>query len=86
MSATVLERLTALLTGRFGVPAEEVRAEVTFAELDLDSLALVEFAMSAEHEFGIPFGEDDLTPQSTVDDAGRLIGSRLAGSDAVGIG
>ena len=86
MSTTVLERLTALLTGRFGVTAEEVRADVTFAELDLDSLALVEFAMSAEQEFGIPLGEDDLSPQSTVDEAVALIGGRLAGSNTVGIG
>ena len=86
MSATVLERLTALLIGRFGVTAEEVSAGVTFAELDLDSLAIVEFAMAAEQEFRVPFSEEDLTPQSTVDDAVALIGSRLAGSNAVGIG
>lgn len=77
MSATVLERLAALLISRFGVTRDEVRPDVTFAELDLDSLALVEFAMVAEKEFGIPIGEDELAPQATVTDAVRLIAARV---------
>ena len=77
MSATVLERLAALLITRFGVTRDEVRPDVTFAELDLDSLALVEFAMVAEKEFGIPIGEDELAPQATVTDAVELIAARV---------
>jgi acyl carrier protein len=77
MSATVLERLAALLITRFGVTRDEVRPDVTFAELDLDSLALVEFAMVAEKEFGIPIGEDELAPQATVTDAVELIGGKV---------
>jgi acyl carrier protein len=73
MSATVLERLAALLINRFGVSDDELRPDVTFAELDLDSLALVEFVMVVEKEFGVPVGEDDLTPGSTVTDAVTLI-------------
>jgi acyl carrier protein len=74
MSATVLERLSALLISRFGVTADELRRpDVTFAELDLDSLALVEFALVAEKEFGVPFGEDEVSPQATVSDAVRLL-------------
>jgi acyl carrier protein len=75
---TVFERLAALLTARFGVTAEELRPDATFDELDLDSLALVEFAMVAEKEFGVPFGEDDVTPRATVGQAVRLIGDKLA--------
>jgi acyl carrier protein len=75
---TVLERLGTLLTARFGVTAGELRPDATFDELDLDSLALVEFAMVAEKEFGVPFGEDDVTPQATVAQAARLIGDKLA--------
>jgi acyl carrier protein len=77
MSATVLERLAALLISRFGVSEDELRPDVTFAELDLDSLALVEFAMVAEKEFGIPFGDNDVSPQATVTDAVELIDSRI---------
>ena len=77
MSATVLERLSALLISRFGVSEDELRPDVTFAELDLDSLALVEFVMVVEKEFGVPVGEDDLTPQATVTDAIRLIANKV---------
>jgi acyl carrier protein len=77
MSATVLERLSALLISRFGVSEDELRPDVTLAELDLDSLALVEFVMVVEKEFGVPVGEDDLTPQATVTDAVRLIDNKV---------
>ena len=77
MSTTVLERLAALLIARFGVTRDEVRPDVTFAELDLDSLALVEFAMVAEKEFGVPIGEDEMSPQATVTDAVTLIGGKV---------
>jgi acyl carrier protein len=73
MSGTVLERLRALLISRFGITEEELRPDVTFAELDLDSLALVEFALVAEKEFGVPFGEDEVSPEATVDDAVKLL-------------
>lgn len=77
MSATVLERLATLLISRFGVTEDELRPDVTFAELDLDSLALVEFAMVAEKEFGVLLGEDELSPQVTVSEAIELIGSKV---------
>jgi acyl carrier protein len=77
MSAVVRERLAALLVSRFGVSEDELRPDVTFAELDLDSLALVEFVMVVEKEFGVPVGEDDLTPQATVTDAIELIGGKV---------
>ena len=77
MSTTVLERLATLLTSRFGIAEDELRPDVTFAGLDLDSLALVEFAMVAEKEFGVPFGEDEISPQATVSDAVALIAAKL---------
>ena len=77
MSASVLERLSALLISRFGVSDDELRPDVTFAELDLDSLALVEFALVAEKEFSVPISEDELSPQATLTDALELIGSKL---------
>ncbi|HEV2779907.1 MAG TPA: phosphopantetheine-binding protein [Actinophytocola sp.] len=74
---SVLERLAQLLVSRFGISADELRDDVTFAELDLDSLSLVEFAMVAEKEFGVPVGEDELSPQDTLAAAVALIGARV---------
>lgn len=77
MAPTVVDRLAALLISRFGITSDELRPGVTFAELDLDSLALVEFAMVAEKEFGVALGEDDVSPQDTVATAVDLIVARL---------
>lgn len=73
---STLDRLCGILTGYFGVDADEVRPDATFAELDLDSLAIVEFALVAEKEFGILIGEDELTPHATVTDALLLLGAK----------
>lgn len=69
-------RLSTILVGYFGVEESEVRPEVTFAELDLDSLAIVEFALVAEKEFGVAIGEDEISPHATVDDALALLGAK----------
>lgn len=76
MSDTVFARLSALLIARFGVTAEELTPDVTYAELDLDSLALVEFIVVAEEEFGVPISEDELSPEDTVTDTVELLGAK----------
>jgi acyl carrier protein len=71
-----LDRLREILTAYFGVEADEVQLDATFAQLDLDSLAIVEFALVAEKEFGVPIGEDEVTPHATVTDALALLGAK----------
>ena len=75
---TVLDRLSELLVGYFGVEPDEVHPDATFAELDLDSLAIVEFALVAEKEFGVSIDEDEVSPKARIRDA-------LAMLDAKGI-
>lgn len=76
MSTTVLSRLSEILVSYFGVEPDEVRPDATFAELDLDSLAIVEFALVAEKEFGVTIGEDEVSPQATVRDALELLDAK----------
>jgi acyl carrier protein len=73
---STLDRLSGILTTYFGVEESEVRPDVTFAELDLDSLAIVEFALVAEKEFGVTIGDDEVSPQATVTDALALLGAK----------
>jgi acyl carrier protein len=68
-----LRQVTDLLVASFGVRVEEIQPDVTFAELDVDSLALVEFAMMVEKEFGVSVGDDELSGQNTVRDVVALI-------------
>ena len=76
MSSSVLERLSGILVGYFGVEADEVHPEATFADLDLDSLAIVEFALVTEKEFGISIGEDEVSPQARVRDALAMLAAK----------
>lgn len=69
-------RLSGILTAYFGVEESEVRPDATFAELDLDSLAIVEFALVAEKEFGVPIGEDEVSPNASLADALALLGAK----------
>jgi acyl carrier protein len=64
--STVLQQLTTLLVKRFGVTESEVNADSTFAELDLDSLTLVEVTLAAEKEFRVSIRGDEVSPEDTV--------------------
>ncbi len=71
-------RFAALLTERFGVPEREISPEATFADLELDSIALVELAMAVEDEFGVKLAEDELTDEDDLARAVTLISASLA--------
>ena len=73
---SILERLAGVLVNYFGIEADEVLPEATFAELDLDSLAIVELALVIEKEFGVAIREDEVTPKATVTDALQLLGAK----------
>lgn len=79
MSTTVIQRLRDLLVSHFGVEEHEVTPDATFAQLDLDSLGIVEFALVAEKEFGVALAEDDVTPKARVADAVALLTAKGVG-------
>jgi acyl carrier protein len=76
----VYERLVAVLGSGFGLRADEVQPEVTFASLEFDSLALVELALAAQQEFAVSIGEGELGPDHTVKEAVELIQLKGAGT------
>lgn len=80
-TASVLTRLSRILVDYFGVEQDEVRPEVTFAELDLDSLAIVEFALVAEKVFGVHIAEDEVSPKATVTEAIAMLSAKGAAAD-----
>ena len=51
--------------------AREATPENTWADLDVDSLDLVELVQSLEDEYGIRIDDEQLKPVKTVGDAGR---------------
>ena len=78
MSATY-DRVASLLSERLGVPADDITADATFDELDLDSLDLVEFALGAEEEFGVRISDDEAEGLKSVGDAVALLETKGVG-------
>lgn len=75
----IIERIGKLLT-QVGAESADVRPEAELGgDLGLDSLALVEFGLVAEKEFGIVIGEDDISLDDTVAGLAGLIASKAAG-------
>jgi acyl carrier protein len=77
MSA-VYDRVKELLVDKFGVPADDVRPDATFEELDLDSLDLVEFALAAEEELGVRITDEEAEDLETLEDAVKLLEAKGA--------
>lgn len=71
-----LDQVSAMLVASFGVSEEEVREAATLTDLDVDSLAMVEFCMMAEKEWGVTIGEDELSGENTVADLVSLLSSK----------
>lgn len=74
----VYGRVKDLLEDKFGVPAEDIRLEATFEDLDLDSLDLVEFALAVEEELGVPISDDEAAELETLADTVKLLESKGA--------
>ncbi|MPZ87725.1 MAG: acyl carrier protein [Nitriliruptorales bacterium] len=82
MSA-VFDRVSALLVDKFGVPAEDISADATFEDLDLDSLDLVEFSLACEEELGVRIEDEEAESLETLGDAVALLeqkGATVQGS------
>lgn len=69
----VFGHVSHLLVSWFGMSEEEVGADTTLSELDIDSLAIVELGMAVEDELGVRFTEDEISAADTVQDLVRRI-------------
>jgi acyl carrier protein len=71
-------RLRTLLAANFGVEEEDLDPNATFAELQVDSVALVELAVVCEEDFGVKVADDELTPEHTIATVAELLASKGA--------
>ncbi|MEK8171779.1 acyl carrier protein [Streptomyces sp. M19] len=73
--------LAELLREHFGLAAERLCPTVSFDELGLDSLGLMELVVALEDRTGAELGDRvaDLTPEATLDEAARVIDAALRG-------
>lgn len=64
--------ICAALSETFGIDTAELRPDATFEELDVDSLALLEFALVMGERLGVT-GETELRPGMTLAEATALV-------------
>ncbi|MBL1091530.1 acyl carrier protein [Streptomyces sp. 9-7] len=64
--------MCAALNETFGIDTAELHPDATFEELDVDSLALLEFALVMGERLGVT-GETELRPGMTLAEATALV-------------
>ena len=70
--ATIVEEVA-------GVPSDDVQMDKEFvADLDVDSLSMVEIVVAAEEKFGVRIPDDQVKNLKTVGDAVNFIDSAQA--------
>ena len=71
--------LAAIVEEIAGVPADDVQADKEFiADLDVDSLSMVEIVVAAEEKFGVRIPDDQVKNLKTVGDAVEYIDNAQA--------
>jgi acyl carrier protein len=66
----IQSELAAIVEDIAGVPADEVQLDKEFiADLDVDSLSMVEIVVAAEEKFGVRIPDDEVKNLKTVGDA-----------------
>lgn len=80
----VREQMTVLLATRFGLEEASLSPGTTLDELELDSLALVEFSLILKEHFGVPVDEDEISGEDTFDDVVMQMASKVTPQDTVG--
>ena len=67
-----------ILTGEFGIRAEDVKPQATLADLHIDSLTAVELIEAVGQELGIWIGEHEVSQWHTVPDLVAIAEEKLA--------
>jgi acyl carrier protein len=79
---TMYDRLVELLVDRFQVDRAEIKPGITFEDLEMDSLFLVELLVVVQSELSIALSEDTASPQDTLERAAELIDAQVAAAAA----
>jgi acyl carrier protein len=72
-----IEKVVAESLETFGADAEHIAPDATFEALDIDSLDLAELSQIIHEQFGVELKGSDVAEIKTVEDAVKLIASRV---------
>lgn len=62
-----------MIVERFGVQEEKVTEKMTFDDLGVDSLDVVELVMELEDRFGVQFEDEKIEELNSIEDAVQYI-------------
>jgi acyl carrier protein len=72
-----IEKVVAESLETFGADPEHITPDATFEALDIDSLDLAELSQIIHEQFGVELKGSDVAEIKTVEDAVKLIASRV---------
>ncbi|MBR8642799.1 acyl carrier protein [Streptomyces tuirus] len=76
--STTYDQLVEIVTKLHDAPQDRIGPDVTFAQLDVDSLTMVEISMRIERDLGVPIDDNELQEDLTLGATTELIDSKLA--------
>ncbi|MDV9174320.1 acyl carrier protein [Streptomyces sp. W16] len=78
MSTVTYDQLVEILARLHDTPADRFTPEATFADLDVDSLTMVEIGIRIERDLGVTVHDSELRPTLTLAGTAALIDARQA--------
>jgi acyl carrier protein len=80
--AAVYDTMVDLMVDRFEVDRAEIRPDISFEDLEMDSLFLVELLVVLQSELGVKLGDDVASPRDTLQRAAELIEEQVVSARA----
>ncbi|MCX4680830.1 acyl carrier protein [Streptomyces sp. NBC_01433] len=77
---TIHPKITEVLAGTFKVPDSEIFPESTMESLEMDSLAVAEFAVIIKETLGVDADADTLYKDATLTDISEFIRAAVDGA------
>ncbi|MEU8032249.1 acyl carrier protein [Streptomyces sp. NPDC049099] len=77
--STTYNQLVEILATLHDAPADRFTPEATFADLDVDSLTMVEISIRIERDLGVMVHDSELRPTLTLGGTAALIDAKRAG-------
>lgn len=81
--ADTYDTVHSALTATFRIPEDELHPQATLAQLDLDSLALAEFALVLEERLGVKIQSEHATGDTTLAEVADHLRTLLSEPTAV---
>ncbi|MCX5384668.1 acyl carrier protein [Streptomyces sp. NBC_00083] len=75
--STTYDQLVEIVTKLHDAPRDRISPEATFAQLDVDSLTMVEISMRIERDLGVHIDDNELEEDLTLGATTELIDAKL---------